>query len=410
MNVPELVVPAGNPVKLEVALKYGADAVYLSGKQFGLRHYAGNFDLEELRAAVQLVHDKSKKIYLAVNMLCRDKHIEALKDYLKSVGNFGLDALIISDPGVMSLAKSVCPHIPVHLSTQANTLNSEAVRFWAKQGVKRVVLARELSQDEVSSIACNAACEVEVFVHGALCIAYAGRCYLSAYLENRESNEGTCAQPCRNDYYVVQKKGRHAAEMLEFDFDEDNSYVFNSRDLCLIEYLPQLVQAGVSALKIEGRMKTEYYVAVVTRVYRKALDMIRDEIHISDKQLSEWIDELQRVSHRHYTAGFFGNAPESERVSRDGKYSHPYQYVAYIDKPNGEQCFLDPKSKIVVGEQLEIISPDCSNDRTVRVTQIIRDDEAVTAIHPNQFAKLFFDGAVFQGEMLRKPLIHKEGN
>ncbi len=410
MNVPELVVPAGNPRKLAVALQYGADAVYLSGKQFGLRHYAGNFEIDEIRQAVELAHGQSKKIYLAVNMLCRDKHLDELNSYLDEVKSLKPDALIISDPGTMRLAKSICPDLPIHLSTQANTLNSQSVHFWSEQGVKRIVLARELSQDEVAGIAHESPCELEVFVHGALCIAYAGRCYLSAYLEGRESNEGTCFQPCRNDYYVVKKSGRHAEELFEFDYDADNSYIFNSRDLCLIEYLPQLADAGISALKIEGRMKTEYYVAVVTRVYRQALDMMRDHKEISASQLELWKDELQKISHRQYTSGFFGGEPESERVSLGGKYCHPYQYVAYLDQPQGERCFVDPKSKIVVGEQLEVIGPDFNNDRTVRVTQIIHDNASVTSVHPNQTAELIFDSAVSQGEMLRKSLIHKEGN
>ena len=305
MNVPELVVPAGNPRKLEVALQYGADAVYLSGKQFGLRHYAGNFELDELRSAVDLVHAQSKKIYLAVNMLCRDKHIEFLKDYLQEVRLLGVDALIISDPGTMRLARQLCPDTPIHLSTQANTLNSESVAFWADQGVKRIVLARELSCDEVARIAQSASCELEVFVHGALCIAYAGRCYLSAYLDGRESNEGACAQPCRNDYYVVQKRGAYAETLFGFDFDDDNSYLFNSRDLRLIEYVPQLADMGISSLKIEGRMKTEYYVAVVTRVYRHALNHLRSGKQIHSEHIALWKEELDRISHRHYTTGFF---------------------------------------------------------------------------------------------------------
>lgn len=409
MNVPELVVPAGTAKKLEVALQYGADAVYVSGKQYGLRHYAGNFDLDELQDAVDYVHRNQKKIYLAVNILCKDKHMESLRVYLETVKDFGFDALIVSDAGTFRMAQHICPHIPVHLSTQANTLNREAVRFWKDQGVKRVILARELSKREVFDIRANTDAEIEVFVHGALCIAYAGRCYLSAYLDQRESNEGTCSQPCRHEYYAVQKSGAHAQEPFEIIYDDENAYLFNSKDLRLIEYIEQLAQAGIHAVKIEGRMKTEYYVAVVTRVYREALDTLKSGEPISEENISSWKTELETISHRGYTTGFFGGDVPGERVQLSGAYYHPYQFLGYIDQPQGDRCAINPKSKIVAGDVLEVVGPDRSNDRQITVKEVIRGEEQVTVLHPNQYGELIFDTAVYHGEMLRKRISHEEG-
>ena len=280
MRVPELVVPVGSFEKLQIALSYGADAVYLSDKRFGLRHYADNFTCDEIKKIIPIVKKENKKIYLAVNILCRNQHLDDINNFFNEISGLNVDALIISDPGILGLAKKICPDIPIHLSTQANTLNFEAVRFWSEQGVKRVILARELSFNEVAEITENKTAELEVFIHGALCIAYAGRCYLSAYLDGRESNLGKCSQPCRRDYSIVDNSTGN--ELGEFKFDDLNGYIFNSKDLCLIDYLPELAKLGIDAIKIEGRMKTVYYLAVVTRIYRESVRLyqIRQENYI----------------------------------------------------------------------------------------------------------------------------------
>ena len=406
MRVPELVVPVGSFEKLSIALEYGADAVYLSDKRFGLRYYADNFSCDEIKKIVFLVKQKNKKIYLAVNILCRNQHIEDIKKFFNEISGLNVDALIISDPGILRLAKQSCPHIPVHLSTQANTLNLESVKFWSEQGVKRVILARELSFQEVAETAKDKTAELEVFVHGALCIAYAGRCYLSAYLDGRESNLGKCSQPCRRDYSIVDNSTDN--ELGKFEFDDLNGYIFNSKDLCLIDYLPKLAEIGIDAVKIEGRMKTVYYLAVVTRIYREALDCLKSGTEITPELMYLWQEELKKISHRGYTKGFLGGEQTENRISKEGKYIHPYQFIGLVESDEGKTCSLNPKNRVFLSDEIEVVNPNRFKDRTVKVIEIYRDNIEVVVLNPNQNGKINFDKKIFKGELLRKKTPVKE--
>ena len=407
MRVPELVVPVGSFEKLNIALDYGADAVYLSDKRFGLRYYADNFSIDEIKEIAPIVKRKNKKVYIALNILCRNLHLNDISDFLDEIRTVNVDALIISDPGIFRLAREKCPHIPIHLSTQANTLNSESVKFWSEQGVKRVILARELSFDEVTQIASNKNAELEVFIHGALCIAYAGRCYLSAYLDGRESNLGKCSQPCRRDYSIVDNSTGN--ELGEFEFDDLNGYIFNSKDLCLIDFLPELAEIGIDAIKIEGRMKTVYYLAVVTRIYREALDYLKSGKQVTPELINDWKNELCKISHRGYTKGFMGGEIAKNRISKEGKYIHPYQFIGQVDSIEGQKCFLNPKNRITKTDLIEVIGPDRSKDRIVKIQKIYRDKDEVDVLNPNQHGEILFDNEIFKGELLRKVTPVKEG-
>jgi len=400
---PELVVPAGTMEKLKMAVDYGADAVYLSEKQFGLRHYAGNFELNDLETAVDYVKNHKKKLYLAVNIFCRNNHINSLKALFKDISGIGIDALIMSDPGAILIANDLVSEIPIHLSTQSNTTNVESVKFWAKNGIKRVILARELSCGEIEEIAANTDIELEMFVHGALCISYSGRCYLSAYLDKRESNLGMCSQPCRREYYLMEK---NSDKCIPVELEPNATYLFNPKDLCLIQHLPEIASIGVDAVKIEGRMKTSYYVASVTRIYREAIDTLssnnKDKYH---DLLPVWMSELEKISNREYTTGFFtGTLPENI-VKKEGKYIQNYKFVGIISHTSDCEFELNPRSAVMAGDELEVIGPDRKDDRKIKVLEIFRAGIEVDSAHPNQIVRIRTSGYVKTGEILRKTII-----
>ncbi|MEW6536108.1 MAG: U32 family peptidase [Candidatus Auribacterota bacterium] len=399
MRIPELLAPVGSPDKLLPALDYGADAVYLSSQQFGLRASAGNFDIDDLRKAAEIVKAGNKNIYLTLNAFCRNKSFPALREFLNSISDIPIDAFIISDPGVFLTSREVCPHIPVHISTQANTINMESVRFWENQGVKRVILARELSAEEVAEIAKSSSCEIEIFVHGALCLAYAGKCYLSAYLESRESNAGQCSQLCRRTYQLLETQG--ADRVLSVEMDDENAYFLNTRDLCLIEKLPQIAEMGITSIKIEGRMKSAYYVAAVTRVYRDALNTLKQEGIISEEKLRGYTDELHKVSNRGFTTGYFGLDIPQNMIKIEGKYIQQYVFMGIIKNPVNGTFRLDPRNKIRRGDHIEIIGPNRANDRITTVTKIIRDNTEQTDANPNQISEITVDIPVCHGEIMR---------
>ena len=301
---PELLAPAGNMEKCKMALLYGADAIYLGGNKFGLRAFAANFSTAEIKEAVEFAHNLGKKVYVTVNIFAHNEDIAELPEYLLSLEEAGVDALLISDFGVWSIARQVVPDMALHVSTQANTCNWAAVEAWKNLGAERVVLARELSIAEISEIDKKCDVELEVFVHGAMCISYSGRCYLSSYLTGRDGNRGECAQVCRWNYQLVEENRPDQAFPIEED--ERGTYIMNSKDLCLLDLIPELAEAGVDSLKIEGRMKSVHYVATVVSVYRKAIDdWYSNPGQFSIK--SEWKDELEKVSHRPYFYGFAVN-------------------------------------------------------------------------------------------------------
>lgn len=347
----ELLSPAGNFEKFLSAIHFGADAVYMAGGRFGLRAFAGNFSDEEMKKAVEIAHEKGKKVYVTLNIIARDSDFEGLGDYAKFLKSIGVDAVIIADIGVFVYLREVVPDLDIHVSTQANIINSKSANLMAKLGAKRLVLARELTLEQIKEIRKNLPKEVEleVFVHGAMCMAYSGRCLLSNYLTGRDSNHGECVQACRWKYMVREISREDELEVQE---DEKGSYIFNSKDLNMIEHLQVLKDAGVDSLKIEGRMKSAYYVATVTNAYRQAIDMLPQK---PDEKL---LAELFKASHRRYTTGFYFK-DELKQYTEDSMPVQESEFVALVDSDcDGENVVLEMRNKFSVGDELEILSPD----------------------------------------------------
>ncbi len=347
----ELLSPAGNFEKFLSAIHFGADAVYMAGGRFGLRAFAGNFSDEEMKKAVEIAHEKGKKVYVTLNIIARDSDFEGLGDYAKFLKSIGVDAVIVADVGVFVYLREVVPDLDIHVSTQANIINSKSANLMAKLGAKRLVLARELTLEQIKEIRKNLPKEVEleVFVHGAMCMAYSGRCLLSNYLTGRDSNHGECVQACRWKYMVREISREDELEVQE---DEKGSYIFNSKDLNMIEHLQELKDAGVDSLKIEGRMKSAYYVAIVTNAYRQAIDMLPQK---PDEKL---LAELFKASHRRYTTGFYFK-DELKQYTEDSMPVQESEFVALVDSDcDGENVVLEMRNKFSVGDELEILSPD----------------------------------------------------
>lgn len=347
----ELLSPAGNFEKFLSAIHFGADAVYMAGGRFGLRAFAGNFFDEEMKKAVEIAHEKGKKVYVTLNIIARDSDFEGLGDYAKFLKSIDVDAVIVADIGVFVYLREVVPDLDIHVSTQANIINSKSANLMAKLGAKRLVLARELTLEQIKEIRKNLPKEVEleVFVHGAMCMAYSGRCLLSNYLTGRDSNHGECVQACRWKYMVREISREDELEVQE---DEKGSYIFNSKDLNMIEHLQELKDAGVDSLKIEGRMKSAYYVATVTNAYRQAIDMLPQK---PDEKL---LAELFKASHRRYTTGFYFK-DELKQYTEDSMPVQESEFVALVDSDcDGENVVLEMRNKFSVGDELEILSPD----------------------------------------------------
>jgi len=401
---PELLAPAGDLEKLKVAVLYGADAVYLGGRHFGLRAGAGNFSEEEIAEGVRFAHEKGVRVYVTVNIFARNSDLALLPDYLDSIQKSGVDGVIVSDPGVIDLVKNLYPGLPIHLSTQANTTNWASVRYWEKQGVSRIILARELSLGEIKEIRQRVGVELEIFVHGAMCIAYSGRCLLSSYLAGRSANRGDCAQSCRWRYALVEEK--RPGEYLPFEEDERGAYILSSRDLCLIEHIPELVEAGIDSFKIEGRMKSVHYVAGIVKVYREALDaFFAGRLDSSDPY---WLEEISKLSHRGYTTGFlFGNPGVAGQRYSNKIYRRRYSFVGLVrgyDAKNG-LAVVEQRNHFAVGDEVEILAP--SGRPLKHRIKAIYDEEGNTleaAPHPRQIVRIPVDGELAAFSMLRKPV------
>lgn len=358
INRPELLAPAGNMEKCKMALRYGADAVYLGGKMFGLRAFANNFEIEEIKEACDFAHSLGKKVYVTVNIFAHNSDIEKLPEYLLALEKANVDALLISDLGVWMTARRVVPNLPLHVSTQANTTNWASAQAWQNLGAARVVLARELSLAEIAEIGAKTNVELEAFVHGAMCISYSGRCLLSSYLTGRDGNRGACAQACRWEYTLHEKN--RPGESYDLEEDEHGSYVMNSKDLCLIARIPELIKAGVCSLKIEGRMKSVHYVATVVSVYRKAIDAFMADPD-NYKVQPEWIEELNKISHRPYTEGFAFNRPGAEgQVYTTSSYEQTHDFAGVVlsyDK-TAQKALIEQRNNVKNGELLEVLMPD----------------------------------------------------
>lgn len=349
----ELLAPAGDLARLKVAIEYGADAVYLGGEQFSLRSAAVNFNDDELAEGIRFAHERGKKVYIALNIIPHNRDLESIVSFAEKVQKLGADAVIVSDLGVMELLREHVPNLPIHISTQASVTNYMTVKKFVSDGAERVVLARELSLGEIAEIKKKTGAELEVFCHGAVCMSYSGRCLLSNYLANRDSNMGQCAQPCRWQYYVMEEK-RPGMYMPVVE-TERGTFVFNAKDMCLIEHIDKLIAAGVDSLKIEGRIKTAYYVATVVKSYRRAIDAYYENSENWYK--GEYLTELKKVSHRKYDTGFFFGRPEE--IYSDGSYIRNYDVIADIVKsaPDEGRLYLSLLNKVTEGETLEVMEP-----------------------------------------------------
>ena len=374
MQKMELLAPAGNMDKLKMALLYGADAVYLGGKSFGLRAFSDNFSLEEMEEAVRYAHGLGKKVHVTVNIFPHNADLNGLPEYLTSLRDIHVDAVLIADPGIFSLARQIVPDLPVHISTQANVTNWASAKFWHDAGAKRVVMAREVSLKDVKAIHDKVPVELEGFVHGAMCISYSGRCLLSNYFtENRDSNRGQCVQCCRFKYNVVEEK--RPGQYFPVMEDERGTYIFNSKDLCLLPYLPDLYDAGLCSLKIEGRMKSVHYVATVVKVYRQAIDAYeRDPEHFH--VLPEWVEELEKISHRPYTRGFSVSRPtEADQVYSHSSNTQTHEFIGLVRSYDAERklAWIEQRNHFKVGQTVEFLQP---KGRLVRcaVSRILDED------------------------------------
>ncbi|MGP8153359.1 MAG: peptidase U32 family protein [Smithella sp.] len=357
MKKPELLIPAGNLEKLQTALLYGADAVYVGAAGLSLRASSAEMSMADLANGVIEAHAKGVKVYAAANTFARNADLEQAKKIIPALTAIGVDALIVSDPGMLSLSRSLSPQLPLHLSTQANTTNIEAVRFWRDQGVRRIIPARELNLKEVGEIAAAVPeMELELFIHGAMCIAYSGRCYLSAFRNRRSANEGDCSQPCRWEYLLHESTRPDNPLILQED--QRYSYLLSSRDLCLIEYLSEVLASDVTSLKIEGRMKSAYYVAVVTRTYRQALDALMQQKE-KYKCMQEWIDELTKISNRGYTTGFTFSEEKINETNPEIKYIQTHEPAGTVLQYNSARnvILLGVRNRVQIGDHLELLLP-----------------------------------------------------
>lgn len=400
---PELLAPAGNMEKGKMALLYGADAIYLGGKMFGLRAFANNFSMEEICEITDYAHQLGKKVYVTVNIFAHNEDIDKLPEYLRSLQHAGVDALLISDLGVWMTARETVPDMELHVSTQANNTNFAAVNAWEKLGAFRVVLARELSLAEIAEIGAKTKVELEAFVHGAMCISYSGRCLLSSFLTGRDGNRGACAQACRWEYTLSEKN--RPGEHYDIQEDERGTYIMNSKDLCLIDYLPELMRARVASLKIEGRMKSVHYVATVVSTYRKAIDACYKDME-NYRVEKEWREELEKVSHRPYTTAFAVNKPGSEaQVYATSSYEQTHDFVGVVvsyDKQK-QRAIIQQRNNIKSGEVLEVLMPDGKLKELVLAD--MRDADGVSiesAPHAQQIFSVFCDEALLEQSLLRR--------
>lgn len=405
----ELLIPASSLEVLKIAVIYGADAVYIGGEAFGLRAKAKNFSMEEMREGIRFAHEHEVKVYVTANILAHNDDLEGVREYFKELDSFAKeekpDALIIADPGVFMIAKEVCPDIERHISTQANNTNYETYRFWYGLGAKRVVSARELSLNEIKELRANIPddLEIETFIHGAMCISYSGRCLLSNYFTGRDANQGACTHPCRWKYSIVEETRPN--EYMPVYENERGTYIFNSKDLCMIEHIPELMESGIDSFKIEGRMKTALYVATVARTYRKAIDDYKVSPELYKKNLPWYLDQISNCTYRQFTTGFFFGKPSDEaQIYDNNTYLKEYTYLGIVGEQNEEGLYrIEQRNKFSVGEEIEIMKPDGEN-LTVTVKRIVDEDGAdmESAPHPKQVLYIDLGHPLEKYDILRR--------
>lgn len=387
----ELLVPASSLEVLKEAVIFGADAVYIGGDVYGLRAKAKNFSLEDMREGVAFAHERNVKVYVTANILAHNEDLPLAYEYFKELKEIGVDALIISDPGVFTIAKEVWPEVEIHISTQANNTNYGTYNFWHKLGAKRVVSARELSMDEIKELRNNIPedLEIETFIHGAMCISYSGRCLLSNYFTGRDANHGECTHPCRWKYHVMEEQ--RPGEYLPVYENERGTYIFNSKDLCMIEHIPELIDAGIDSFKIEGRMKTALYVATVARTYRKAIDDYIKDPKLYEKNMPWYLDQISNCTYRQFTTGFFFGKPTHEsQIYDNNTYIREYTYLGIVGDCVDGLYRIEQRNKFSVGETIEIMKPNGDNIEA-KVLRIVNEKgkDVDSAPHPQEV--LFID-------------------
>lgn len=401
----ELLAPAGDLEKLKIAIDYGADAVYFGGEMFSLRAGAGNLTIDEIKEGVYYAHTKGKKAYLTVNIYAHNQDIKPFEEYLNKIKDINIDAFLVSDPGILLLIKEAIPDAEFHLSTQANMTNFKAAEFWHQQGIKRIVLARELTFEEIKELHSKMpeGMEIEAFVQGAMCISYSGRCLLSNFMIERDANRGQCAHPCRWKYSLVEEQ--RPDEYFPVEEDERGTYILNSRDLCMIDHIPELINSGIVSAKIEGRMKSVFYVATIVSAYRKAIDAYyADPENYVFKE--EWLNELKKVSHRQFTTGFYFNKPTNkDQDYQTSAYTREYTFTGLVKDYNPETgiALVEQRNKMSIGEEIEIFGPN--DDFFTQTLQIMMDENGEpveSAPHPQQLLQIKVNQPVASGFMLRK--------
>lgn len=402
----EILAPAGDLEKLKIAVLYGADAVYMGGTSFSLRAKAKNFTYEQMAEGVEFAHKHNAKVYITCNIFAHNEDFDQLPDYLRKLEEIGVDAILVADPGVFALAREVVPDMEIHISTQANNTNYHTALFWKKLGAKRIVMARELSMAEIKEISQNIPedLDIEAFVHGAMCISYSGRCLLSNYLNGRDANQGACSHPCRWEYFVTEKT--RPGEYMPIVQEDRGTYIFNSKDLCMIEHIPQLIDAGIMSLKIEGRIKTSFYVGTVVRVYREAVDDYLKSPKLYESKKAYYLSEVAKASYRGFTTGFYyGKPSEKEQIYTTSSYIRTYDFIGMVLDYNKETGFatIEQRNKFVVGDQVEFLRHDGQIFSQIIDEMYDENGERITqAPHPQQIIKLKVDKEVMAFDMMRK--------
>ena len=411
MKHPELLIPASSLEVLKTAVVFGADAVYIGGEAFGLRAKAKNFSMEEIQEGIAFAHAHDVKVYITANILAHNGDLSGVRAYFEELKEIKPDALIISDPGVFMIAREVCPEIDIHISTQANNTNYGTYQFWHQLGARRVVTARELSMAELKEIREKAPAdlEMETFIHGAMCISYSGRCLLSNYFTGRDANRGACTHPCRWKYAIVEET--RPGEYMPVYENERGTYIFNSKDLCMIEHIPELIDSGIDSFKIEGRMKTALYVATVARTYRKAIDDYLESPELYQKNMDWYLDQISNCTYRQFTTGFFfGKPDESAQIYDNNTYVKEYTYLGIIGECTADGLYrIEQRNKFSVGEQIEIMKPDGRNIPAV-VRRIVDEEgqEMQSAPHPKQV--LYIELAAAQNGALSGAEVSEQDN
>lgn len=408
MNKIELLAPAGDLEKLKIAVLYGADAVYLGGTSFSLRAKAKNFNTEQMKEGIEFAHNHGAKVYVTCNIFAHNEDFEHMADYFKELQELGADALLIADPGVFALARETVPDMDLHISTQANNTNYHTALFWKTQGAKRIVMARELSMHEIKEISQNIPddLEIEAFVHGAMCISYSGRCLLSNYLSGRDANKGACSHPCRWEYFVTEKTRPN--EYMPIVEEDRGTYIFNSKDLCMIDHIPELIDAGIMSLKIEGRIKTAFYVGTIVKAYREAIDdyLTSPDIYNKKRDSGYYIQEAAKASYRGFTTGFYYGKPgKDEQIYTTSSYIRTYDFIGMVKDYDTETGFatIEQRNKFVKGDEVEFMLQNGGVFKQTIDEIYTLDGESVNeAPHPQQLLKVKTSHPVKPFDMMRK--------